>query len=126
MNSDERPDEERVLFRGEAATYCADFQDFPEVTAGGTLSVPDADVSSGDGAVLTLGVAFLNTTNFVEMDRNGNVTKSVPALKGVKALVTPSAIGGRKGEATVTFRATVTLPDLTTAVIGKRCKFVVR
>jgi hypothetical protein len=120
--NDPRPDAEHVVFRGEVdAIYCADFQDYPEVTGGQTLSNGRADLSSGP-ALVTLEDAQINADDFTEIARSGIVEKTVPAGKGVVVSVTAPAIGGAKGECYVTFRA----DKSSGGTLVKRVKFVVK
>jgi hypothetical protein len=121
--SDERMDDEKTLYRGESAlVYCFDYQDFPEVTAGQTLSNPTAVVSSGSAALVTLGLAEINLVAFEERDRDGVVQRSVPAGAGAKVAVTPPAVGGPKGECVVT----CLVSPSGGGKIGKRCRFIVK
>lgn len=122
MASDDRPDEERVLLRGEATiTYCFDFQDFSQVAGGGTLSGPTTAISSGP-ALVQLGTPEVNVVDFLELDAAGDVEKTVPAGKGVKVAVTPSAIGAAKGECFAT--CLVDCSDGSRP--GQRVKFIVK
>lgn len=118
-----RWDDEKTLYRGEAScAYCFDFQDFPEVTAGETLSSPDVSVSGGTAGLITDSGAAVTTAVFYEYDRNGVVEKSVPIGKGVKVLLTAPAIGGAKGECILTCKVTCSGG----ATRAKRCKITVK
>lgn len=127
MNSDDRVDEERVLFRGEAAcVYCADFQDYPEAGAGETMTVNQVVVSSGNAALVALSTPFVNSVAFEKRDRDGDVERTVPAGKGVKVGVTPPPVGGAKGYCVVTFLADFSGGPPNGSTRAKRVKFTVK
>lgn len=124
--NDERPDDERTGFRGEAPVYCYDFKDYPEVAGGGVLTNPVLVVSGGSAALVTLGSPFVLTSDFVEKDANGLVQRTVPSGKGVKALHTFPAVGGAKGDCTVTCTVSVDGGPPGGTRIAKRCKFTIK
>lgn len=120
--TEDRWDDEKTLYRGEAScAYCFDFQDFPEVTAGETLSSPDVVLSSGP-AIVTPSGEIVTTSIFYEYDRNGTVENSVPVGKGVKVFLTPPAVGGAKGECILTCKVNCSGG----ATRAKRCKIIVK
>jgi hypothetical protein len=122
---DERPDDVKTFFRGEMeAVVCFDFQDFPEVAAGDSLSLPTVQISSGP-AVMTMGAPEVLTADFEEKDREGNVEKTVPEGKGVKVKISPTAVGGLKGECFILCLVKPSSADAD-GRIGKRLKCVVK
>lgn len=119
MPSDTRPPEEHVIFIGESAkTFCADFQDYPEVANGETLSTPSGSVTNGDSLV-TLASFTVTSADFVDYDRDGVAEETVPSGKGVSFLVTP---GSSRGTCTVT----VLVVASGGATLGKQVNFKVK
>lgn len=121
MASETRPVETKVLYIGESVkTFCADFQDYPEVTSNESLSNPSVSVTNNPSNVtLTPSSPTVLTTDFIEYDRNGKVNELVPSGKGVTFLV---SIGSTRGQCTVTVLVTADGG----ATIGKQVDFVIK
>lgn len=101
MPSDARPPETHELKVGEEdLVYCFDFRNEPAVAAGATMSAPLA--TSENSSRVAVSSAQVNTEDFVEYDRDGNVVATVPAGYGVKVNVTAVA----KGQCRVTCQVT--------------------
>ena len=127
MPSDTRPIETHILFVGESAkTFCADFQDYPEVANGETLSSPTISVTNPSGGTLvTVSTATVLTAAFIEYDRDGVEEDRVPSGKGVSFLAYPtSATPGSTNRGQVT--VTVLVAASGGATLGKQINFVVK
>lgn len=81
------------MYTGEARVFVFDYQDFPEVQAGETLSSPSVTVASG----LSAGAATVTTADFYP----GAGRRTVPAGKGVKVTITASTTGSKAVSCTV-------------------------
>ena len=103
MPSDNRdPETHRLLKLEESIVYCFDFSNERSVAGGATIASPLVQITDG-ASLVTLGTPEVLTSDFEDVDENGNVGDTVSIGKGVKVAVTP---GSTKGQCTVSCRVT--------------------